>query len=102
MSPTAARDSHHDDRPEADIPNVRDESPAAKERAAGEEVNSWPTDRLTPEIARQILGFQYYAVARRFGMLEHRHNIMGGPMDHLIRRFGRDVVPSAVADAVAG
>lgn len=65
-------------------------------------MNSWPTDRLTPEIARQILGFQYYAVARRFGMLEHRHNIMGGPMDHLIRRFGRDVVPSAVADALAG
>ena len=25
-----------------------------------------------------------------------------GPMDHLIRRFGRDVVPSSIAEALAG
>ena len=58
-------------------------------------------DLLPAESARQILGFQYYVVARRFGRLAHRLNIMAGPMDHLIRRFGQQVVPPAIAKALS-
>jgi DNA-binding winged helix-turn-helix (wHTH) protein len=58
-------------------------------------------DRLTLEAARRSLGFQYFIVARRFGVAAHRLNIMAGPMDHLVRRFGRAVVPPAVAEALA-
>jgi tetratricopeptide (TPR) repeat protein len=58
-------------------------------------------DRLTAENARQILGLQYYMVARRFGAPAHRLNIMSGPMDQLIRRFGQAVVPPAIAKALA-
>jgi len=57
-------------------------------------------DRLTQEAARRVLDFQYYVVARRFGLLAHRLNV-AGPMDHPIRRFGRDVVPTGVAQALA-
>ena len=58
-------------------------------------------DRLSAEHARQILGLQYYMVARRFGRPAHRLNVMAGPVDQLVRRFGRAVVPPAIAEALA-
>jgi DNA-binding winged helix-turn-helix (wHTH) protein len=55
--------------------------------------------RLTPQGARRLLGFQYFVGARHLGRLEHQRNIMAGPLDHLVRRFGDAVVPAAVRAA---
>jgi len=56
--------------------------------------------RLRPEGARRLLGFQYFVSARRYGVLAHQRNIMAGPLDHLVRRFGEAVVPAAVRAAL--
>jgi DNA-binding winged helix-turn-helix (wHTH) protein/tetratricopeptide (TPR) repeat protein len=56
--------------------------------------------RLTPEGARRLLGFQYFISARRYSVLEHQRNIMAGPLDHLVRRFGEAVVPAGVRAAL--
>jgi DNA-binding winged helix-turn-helix (wHTH) protein len=56
--------------------------------------------RLTLEGARRLLGFQYFIGARRYGVLAHQRNVMAGPLDHLIRRFGEAVVPAAVRAAL--
>jgi DNA-binding winged helix-turn-helix (wHTH) protein/tetratricopeptide (TPR) repeat protein len=52
--------------------------------------------RMTAEGARRLLGFQYYVLARRYAVIDHQRNILAGPVDHLVRRFGDNVMPDAV------
>ena len=58
-------------------------------------------DAMSADEARRLLGGQYYINGRRFGLPAHRLNIMAGPRDLLVRRFGENVMPPAVAEAIA-
>lgn len=51
--------------------------------------------------ARALIGYLYFMVARGFGRREHVASLMAGPLDHLVRRFGPEVVPPAVRAALA-
>lgn len=53
-------------------------------------------DRVDPGFARRSLAYLHYRIARYFQTPEHAANIMRGPMVHLIRRFGRKVVPEQI------
>jgi DNA-binding winged helix-turn-helix (wHTH) protein/tetratricopeptide (TPR) repeat protein len=57
--------------------------------------------RMSPADARGLLGYQYYIAARRFSLGQHRRNVMAGPLEHLVRRFGDAVMPEAVRGAMA-
>lgn len=50
--------------------------------------------------ARRLIAHLYYVSARRFLTPEHRGNVMRGLTTHLVRRFGEDVVPPKVAEAL--
>ncbi|HEY2595060.1 MAG TPA: winged helix-turn-helix domain-containing protein [Chloroflexota bacterium] len=52
--------------------------------------------KMTPEEGRNLLGYQYYVNARRYTTIAHQRNILAGPVDHLVRRFGDEVMPDAV------
>ena len=50
--------------------------------------------------ARAFLAFQYNMMARHFSRPEHVQNVMRGPLDHLVRRFGPTIVPEALGRKV--
>ena len=55
--------------------------------------------RVDREGARRLIAYQHFMVARAFSRPEHAHNLMAGPLDHLVRRFGPTIVPEEVANA---
>ncbi|MGH6911488.1 MAG: winged helix-turn-helix domain-containing protein [Phenylobacterium sp.] len=53
-------------------------------------------DRTSEGRARRTVAYLHYLVARHFGSPDHAANIMRGPLIHLVRRFGPDVVSEAI------
>lgn len=53
---------------------------------------------LTEERARKLMAYFYNVFARRFNSREHRRNIMRGLVTHMVRHFGRGIVPEPVSD----
>ncbi len=53
---------------------------------------------LAEERARKFVAYFYNVFARRFQSHEHRRNVMRGMVTHMVRHFGRDIVPERVSD----
>jgi hypothetical protein len=52
---------------------------------------------LAEERARKFVAYFYNVFARRFHSREHRRNVMRGLVTHMVRHFGRGIVPEAVS-----
>jgi hypothetical protein len=52
---------------------------------------------LTEARARKLVAYFYNVFARRFDSREHRRNVMHGLVSHMVRHFGRGVVPEPVS-----
>lgn len=58
--------------------------------------------RLDPAAARAVIGYLYFMIARGLGRPEQVASLMAGPLEHLVRRLGPEVVPPAVRAALRG
>ena len=56
--------------------------------------------KLTRWQARRLACYLYYVSARHFQVREHRENTMRGLLAHLQRRFGDDILPGEIAEAL--
>ncbi len=52
---------------------------------------------LTEVRARKLVAYFYNVFARRFHSRDHRRNVMHGLVSHMVRHFGRGVVPEPVS-----
>lgn len=50
--------------------------------------------------AQAMLDFLFKVGARHFQAREHRRNVMAGLTSHLVRRFGREIMPEHIARAI--
>jgi tetratricopeptide (TPR) repeat protein len=57
--------------------------------------------RLTPELARQMLGRLMFGTVRNFSRPEHGRAILAGPLRHLLERFGPAVLPGELPRGLA-
>lgn len=70
-----------------------------------------PPERLPPDLefvlanmsedaAVQALDYLFNIAAKHFVKQRHRRNIMAGLMEHLVRRFGPEIVPARIAESI--
>lgn len=50
--------------------------------------------RLDPRSAARLTGRIFFMMGRGFSRPEHARNVLAGPVSHLLRRFGRSIIPS--------
>lgn len=62
-------------------------------RAPGENVRR-VLNRLTPDMARRLLGRLMFGTAPNYGHPEHARAIVAGPLHHLLERFGPSILPA--------